>query len=104
MTNAHKLQSKVQVIRNTAYRPSTQVSYTIGSGTTMQENQLVGSEIDGLGASYHIKQKMNRACVPIVLTYGTETRAMKAGNLHSLEKTESMYDGEVNVWSVLVVA
>ena len=27
------------VIRNTAHRPSTQASYTIGSGTTMQENQ-----------------------------------------------------------------
>ena len=31
---------KVQVIRNTAHRPSTQASYTIGSETTMQENQL----------------------------------------------------------------
>ena len=30
---------KAQVIRNTAHRPSTQASYTIGSGTTMQENQ-----------------------------------------------------------------
>ena len=30
---------KVQVIRNAAHRPSTQASYTIGSGTTMQENQ-----------------------------------------------------------------
>ena len=30
---------KVQVIRNTAHRLSTQASYTIGSGTTMQENQ-----------------------------------------------------------------
>ena len=30
---------KVQVIRNTAHRPSTQASYTIGSGTTMQENK-----------------------------------------------------------------
>ena len=30
---------KVQVIRNTAHRPSTQASYTIGSGTAMQENQ-----------------------------------------------------------------
>ena len=33
---------KVQVIRNTAHRPSTQASYTIGSGTTMQENQPHG--------------------------------------------------------------
>ena len=31
---------KVHVIRNTAHRPSTQASYTIGSGTTMQENKL----------------------------------------------------------------
>ena len=30
---------KVQVIRNKAHRPSTKASYTIGSGTTMQENQ-----------------------------------------------------------------
>ena len=30
---------KVQVIQNTTHRPSTQASYTIGSGTTMQENQ-----------------------------------------------------------------
>ena len=30
---------KVQVIQNTAHRPRTQASYTIGSGTTMQENQ-----------------------------------------------------------------
>ena len=33
------LQSKVQVLRNTAHRLSTQASYTIGSGTTLQENQ-----------------------------------------------------------------
>ena len=30
---------KVQVIQNTAHRTSTQASYTIGSGTTMQEKQ-----------------------------------------------------------------
>ena len=35
----HMFTIKVQVIRNTAHRPSTQASYTIGSGTTMQENQ-----------------------------------------------------------------
>ena len=39
VTNAHKLQSKVQVIRNTAYQSSMQASYMIGSGTTIQENQ-----------------------------------------------------------------
>ena len=30
---------KEQVIRNTAHRPSTQASYTIGLRTTMLENQ-----------------------------------------------------------------
>ena len=36
----HKFTIKVQVIRNTVHRPSTQASYTMGSGTTsMQENQ-----------------------------------------------------------------
>ena len=30
---------KVQVILNTSHWPSMQASYTIGSGTTMQENQ-----------------------------------------------------------------
>ena len=39
MPNAHKLQSKVQVIPNTAYRPCTKASYTIGLATTMKENQ-----------------------------------------------------------------
>ena len=34
----HMFTIKVQVIRNTAHRPSTQASYTIGSGTTTQEN------------------------------------------------------------------
>ena len=42
-----------------------------------------------LGASYHIKGKIYRACVQSVSTYGTETWAMKAENLHSgLERTE----------------
>ena len=35
----HMFTIKVQVIRNAAHRPSAQASYTIGSGTTMQENQ-----------------------------------------------------------------
>ena len=42
------------------------------------------------GASYHIKGKIYRACVQSMLTYGTETWAMKAENLHSLERTEQM--------------
>ena len=42
------------------------------------------------GASYHIKGKIYRACVQSVLSYGTETWAMKAENLHSLERAERM--------------
>ena len=38
--NAHKLQSKVQFLQNTAHRPSTQASYTMGLETTLQENKL----------------------------------------------------------------
>ena len=37
------------------------------------------------GASYHIKGKIYRACVQSVLTYETETWAIKAENLHSRE-------------------
>ena len=40
------------------------------------------------GASYRIKGKIYRACVPSVLTYGTETGAIKVANLQSLERTE----------------
>ena len=40
------------------------------------------------GPSYHIKGKIFRACVQSVLTYGTETWAMKAENLQSLERAE----------------
>ena len=39
MTNEYKLQSKLQVIQNTAYRPNTMASYTVGLGTIIQENQ-----------------------------------------------------------------
>ena len=41
-------------------------------------------------ASYHIKGKIYKACVQSVLTYGTETWAMKIANLQSLERTERM--------------
>ena len=36
------------------------------------------------GASYTLKKKIYtiQSCVPSVVTYGTETRAMKAKNLH----------------------
>ena len=36
------------------------------------------------GASYHMKGKIFKACVQSVLTYGTETWAMKAENLHMM--------------------
>ena len=42
------------------------------------------------GASYRIKGKINKACVQNVLTYETETWAMKKANLQSLERTERM--------------
>ena len=42
------------------------------------------------GASYHMKGMMYRACVQSVLTYGTETWAMKAEDLHSLVRAERM--------------
>ena len=48
---------------------------------------------------YHVKGKIYRACVQSVLTYGTETWAMKAENLHSLESRA--YDGEMDVWNVV---
>ena len=44
--------------------------------------------LTALGASYHMKGKMFRACVQSVLIYGTETWAMKAENLHSLGRAE----------------
>ena len=42
------------------------------------------------GATYRIKGKIYKACVQSVLTYGTETWAMKKTNLQSLERTERM--------------
>ena len=42
------------------------------------------------GASYRIKGKIHKACVQSVLTYGTETWAMKKANLQSLKRTERM--------------
>ena len=42
------------------------------------------------GASYCIKGKIYKACVQNVLTYGTETWAMKIANLQSLERLERM--------------
>ena len=42
------------------------------------------------GASHRMKGKIFSACVQSVLIYGTETWAMKAENLRSLERTERM--------------
>ena len=42
------------------------------------------------GASYRIKGRIYSACVQSVLIYGTETWAMKAEDLRSLERTERM--------------
>ena len=42
------------------------------------------------GASYRKKGKIYKACVQSVLTYGTETWAMKKANLQNLERTERM--------------
>ena len=42
------------------------------------------------GASYRIKGRIYSACVQTVLIYGTETWAMKADDLRSLERTERM--------------
>ena len=42
------------------------------------------------GASHRIKGRIYSACVQSVLIYGTETWAMKADDLRSLEKTERM--------------
>ena len=42
------------------------------------------------GALYSIKGKIYRACGQRVLTYGSETWAMKAENLKSLDRTERM--------------
>ena len=41
-------------------------------------------------ASYRIKGKIYKASVQSVLTYGTETWAMKEANLQSLERRERM--------------
>ena len=51
------------------------------------------------GASHRMKGKIFRACVQSVLTYGTETWAMKAENMHSLESR--VHDDEMDVWCVL---
>ena len=36
------------------------------------------------------------------MTHGTETWALKVENLKSLKRTSGAYDGELDVWSVLL--
>ena len=45
------------------------------------------------GASYRVKGRIYNACVLNVLIYGTETWAMKADDLNSLERTEQVRTG-----------
>ena len=62
----------VRCARSRSYRPSLQPILT------------------ARGASYFMNGKMFRACVQSVLTYGTETWAVKAKNLQSLGGAERM--------------
>ena len=50
------------------------------------------------GASYRMKGKIYKACVQSVLTYGTETWAMKKASQQSGE--DGTDDGEMDVRSV----
>ena len=61
--SAH-LTIKVQFIQNTAHRLSTQVSYTIGLGTTMQENQPAAKI-----AASHKTTDVRREFKPTVLCF-----------------------------------
>ena len=56
---------KVQVILNMAHQPSMQTSYTMGSGTTMQENQLAAQS----AAEHNIFPQMApyMSCIFLVL-------------------------------------
>ena len=50
-------------------------------------------ELSPILTSCRVKGGIFRACVQGVLVYGTETCAMKAENLHSLERAECMMVG-----------
>ena len=52
------------------------------------EQQELSPILTARCAPYHIKGRIYRACVQCVLTYGTETWAMKAENFKSLVRTE----------------
>ena len=61
----------------------------------------LSSILTARGASYHIKGKIYKACVQCVLTYGTETWAMKIANLQICKDwRERKDDGEMDVWGV----
>ena len=64
-TMPHMFTINVQVIRNTAHRPSTQASYTIGSRTTMQENQPAAQ----IAAKHNIFSRMSWIYLVLVGIY-----------------------------------
>ena len=68
--------SRLQVIRNTAHRSSTQASYTIGLGTIMQENQPAAQ----IAARHNIFPQMKpyMSCIFLVLV-GFDPRVSRLG-------------------------
>ena len=70
---------KVQVIQNTAHRPSTQSSYTIGSGTTMQENQQAAQ----IAAKHNIFSRMAPYVMNLFGAGGNRSRGLSPGRRDS---------------------
>ena len=78
------------------------LGYTLGAGGGVEEVararvrcawakfKELSPILTARGASYRIKRKIYKACVQSVLTYGTETWAMKKANLQRLERTKQM--------------
>ena len=69
----------VQVIRNTAHRPSTQASYTIGLGTTMQENQQAAQ----IAAEHSIIPQMAPYVMNLLGAGGNRSRGLSPGRRDS---------------------
>ena len=69
-----------------------------GQNTHFGERLVQINSVITLCFSALIKGRIYSACVQSVLIYGTETWAMKADDLRSLERTER---GEMDVWGVL---
>ena len=70
---------RVQVIRNTAHRPSTQASYSIGSGTTMQQNEHAAQ----IAAKHSITPQMAPYMSWIFLVYGLLLMSVNLENYSS---------------------